>query len=75
MAALSPTFQCTWLTGFCPDCSLGFWSYFDGMRLVVFNLDWQEVFVLQSAELSPVQSILQCYPQCISERLRGPYRF
>ena len=37
--------------------------------LQVFNLDWQEIFVLQSAELSDVQPILQKYPNVFQEGL------
>ena len=37
--------------------------------LQVFNLDWQEIFVLQSTEHSPVQPIVQKYPNVFQEGL------
>ena len=37
--------------------------------LQVFSLDWQEIFVLQSTEHSPVQPILQKYPNVFQEGL------
>ena len=37
--------------------------------LQLFNLDWQEIFVLQTSVASPVQQILQKHPNVFQEGL------